>query len=73
MKVIYSKKITEQLLETKKEADKQNKTIDYVELTEEEARQLYRELERSCCTPVIMSWRSINGMTFCGITLKVKQ
>ena len=44
MKVHYKRRITDQISELKYQAAKDNKTISYISITDEEARQLYREV-----------------------------
>lgn len=61
MRVVYRKSIVERLLEVIAEAESQNRTIDYIELSQSE----WKELRASGCLPY-----SNPGM-FCGVPLQL--
>lgn len=73
MKVVYEKDIYEQIMDIKENAVRLYKTIDHIELTEREAKQLHQSPKSRILFPKFSSWRTVDGSSVCGITMKIKK
>jgi len=71
MKVVYKKTVIEQLLELKEKAYQENKTIDYVAITSEEAKELNRELHKLGVVHAFNHYEQLAGTYVHGLRLLI--
>ena len=67
MKIVYKKTIEEKIRAIKLEEDLTGKVVDYVLLTPQEAKDLYK----SVGTFPNFNWRFVDGSSFYGVSTRI--
>lgn len=72
VKVVFKKKVSEQILDRKREANLGCKEIEYIMLTEDEAKSLLGESGVGHMYPFFAKPHHLHGTTLYGVKLRVE-